>query len=242
MKRLPQSQVSLDEPDQALLGYLQTLLDEIPDEPEVAVAQAAPSPKPVAPAPPVQETRVETVQPTPKVAPEPPVPEVDSAVKQSVEPEVQVEPALPDWTRESFQALSFEAAGAQFGLRLLDMKSIVPMEAPLTHLPGRPHWHLGVLLVRGDKVGVVDLARLLHGPGAAATAVDDAYVLLLNGSRWGLACKKLGSAFRVEPDDVRWRRNSAGPRYIRGVLRNSMTPLLDAVEILQKLDGMPNRG
>ena len=230
MKQKRKPHIALAEPDEALLGYLQTLLDEIPEEPESAVVEA----------PPVTEPEVKATAPAVKMAPETPeaVPEVRTA--PAVEEEVE-QPQRPDYLLESFQALSFKAAGATFSLPLLDMKSIVPLSNTLTHLPGHPDWHMGVLLVRGDKVGVVDLTRLLHGAsaatGMASGAETAAYVLMLDDGRWGLACQSLGNAFEVEPENVRWRQNWVGPRYIRGVLRDSMTPLLNCAGILERLEG-----
>jgi purine-binding chemotaxis protein CheW len=217
MKPLHPNRTALAEPDEALLGYLQTLLDEIPEAPETAVAEEAKSAPQVAPSPVVSaavpETRAAAVEPAP------------------------VEPALSDRIEEPFQALSFEIAGARFSLPLLDMKSIVPLGGTLTHLPGRPRWHLGVMLVRGEKVGVVDLGVLLHGTAGASGGEASPYVLMLDDGRWGLACGRLGNAFRVEPGQVRWRRNRAGPRYVRGVLKETMTPLLHSDEILAEIRG-----
>ncbi len=220
-KPKPRSRVALAEPDEALLGYLQTLLDEIPEEPETAVAER----------PAIAQVQLEVAPPVVETVPEPGIqaaPAAETGAQEAAPPELTLEP---------FQALSFEAAGAKFSLPLLDMKSIVPLTGPLTQLPGHPDWHLGVLLVRGDKVGVVDLARLLHGASVASGA-EAAYVLMLDDGRWGLACQRLGNAFRVDPENVRWRQSRAGPRYIRGVLRDSMTPLLSTAEILERLGGV----
>jgi len=223
MKTDRETRTALAEPDEALLGYLQTLLDEIPDDPA-----PAPAPAPVKPA--IQPPVAVQAAPEPTVVEAVPEPEVHAPQVEAPEP---VEPALPAWAREPFQALNFEAAGARFSLPLLDMKSIVPLSGSLTQLPGSPGWHLGVLSVRGENVTVVDLSWLLRGQ---STEVKGAYVLLLGGGRWGLACQSLGNAFRVEPNDVRWRRGSAGPRYLQGVLRESMTPLLSSREILERLE------
>lgn len=204
---------ALAEPNQAMLGYLQTLLDEIPaDSPQTAVLEAVVQPS-------VETRIVETVTP---------VLEVEPAV------ETAAESALPEWAASRFQLLYFQSGGVDLSLPLVTMRNICKLESSLTELPGMPDWHMGILRARGDNVNVVNLTRLML-PATERTASRPAFVLVLEDSDWGLACDGLGQAGSVLPEQVRWRRGAATPKYICGVQRENLVPILNTREVLDAL-------
>jgi purine-binding chemotaxis protein CheW len=210
---------SLAEPDTALLGYLQTLLDEIPEDlPPAPVARVQPTvlsvPKTVAPA----VADVVTV--------------VEPALKPSPAP---VKTVLPQWAEGPFQVLQFEAGGGQLSIPLVCMRNIIRLEGELTKLPGHPPWHLGLLMVRGEKIGVVDLARLLAPHAPPRTQPVAGFVLILGDGQWGLACERIGKARNIFPDAVRWRKEGARAPYIHGVISDTLTPLLNTDDVLKTL-------
>ncbi len=229
MKKQEHAQTLLAEPDEALVGYLQTLLDEIPplNNPEsltetpVSIPRLAVKTKSVQP---IAETKPETTPHLRKA------PESTAAVDDGTG--LDVDDNLPEWADSSFQALSFHAAGNEFSLPLVCMKSIARLEKALTKVPGLPSWHLGVMCLRGENVGVIDLAQLLLGGENAERSCND-YVLLLDDGHWGLACDRLGQASRVEVSDVRWRKARNKPRFMEGVIKQSLTPLLSTRDILR---------
>ncbi len=221
----------LAEPDTALKSYLQTLLDEIvpldspPERQKPTVktntrGKPAPKPAPVVTAP----------QPTALAAPADTVLET-TRVAADTETEQQAY-QLPEWSAAEFQALDFRAGGRDFCLPLVCMKSIVPLEKALTRVPGLPPWHLGVMNLRGQNVGVIDLSMLMLGQSAQADEADK-FVLLLDDGRWGLACNGLGQAGRVRPEDVRWRKRADQPRYLEGVIKQRLVPVLSSKDVLQ---------
>jgi len=232
MNKQPHAQTLLAEPDEALARYLQTLLDEIPAL-EVAESEME-SPASICGI----EEKAESCSPTVGAKPE-----TSSLLQQVTEnvaavdadTRLESEDGLPEWAESSFQSLSFRAAGVEFSLPLVCMKRIVRLDKPLTRLPGLPAWHLGLLSLRGEKVGVIDLARLLHGGESAQSNRND-YVLILDDGRWGLACEQLGQAARLEVPDIRWRQARGKPRFMEGVIEKSLTPLLSTRDILRAVN------
>ncbi len=232
MNKQSHAQTLLAEPDEALVGYLQNLLDEIPAPEAPASEMAAP----------VSTCGIEKIAESLNPAVET-RPETSSLPQQATETEVAVdvdirldcEDGLPEWADTSFQSLSFRAAGREFSLPLVCMKRIVRLDKPLTCLPGLPAWHLGLLGLRGEKVGVIDLARLLRG-GEGTQCTRNEYVLILDDGCWGLACEHLGQAVRLEVPDVRWRQVRGKPRFMEGVVEKSLTPLLSTRDILRAVN------
>jgi chemotaxis signal transduction protein len=162
------------------------------------------------------------------------------ATAPQVETATEVRPVaaeIPGWAREPFQVLCFTADGVELGLPLIAMRGIVRLEGTLTRLPGLPPWHLGLLLARGEKVAIADLGWLLREGAPARRKGGSAYVLLLDGASWGLACESLGEARRVDAGAVRWRRGGSRAPLVRGVIRDDLRPVLAAEEILARLNG-----
>jgi twitching motility protein PilI len=68
--------------------------------------------------------------------------------------------------------LGVEIGGARYLLDLLDASEIVPL-APVTPVPLTRSWYLGLANVRGNLVGVIDLARYFGAEAAAEPAAGE---------------------------------------------------------------------
>jgi twitching motility protein PilI len=66
--------------------------------------------------------------------------------------------------------LGVEIGGVRYLLDLVEAGEIVPLP-PLAAVPLTQPWYLGLANIRGNLLGVVDLARYLDGEAAAAGAV-----------------------------------------------------------------------
>jgi twitching motility protein PilI len=85
--------------------------------------------------------------------------------------------------------LGVEIGGARYLLDLLEAGEIVPLPA-LAAVPLTQPWYLGLANVRGQLVGVVDLARYL-GQDAAAAPASSAQRLITFGPALGFPCALL---------------------------------------------------
>ncbi|HEX8786384.1 MAG TPA: chemotaxis protein CheW [Telluria sp.] len=89
--------------------------------------------------------------------------------------------------------LGVEIGGVHYLLELLEAGEIVPVP-PLAAVPLTQPWYLGLANVRGNLVGVVDLARYLGPDGAAspvATSAPHAQRLVTFGPALGFPCALL---------------------------------------------------
>jgi twitching motility protein PilI len=117
--------------------------------------------------------------------------------------------------------LGVEIGGARYLLDLLDAGEIVPVAA-VTPVPLTQPWYLGLANVRGNLVGVIDLARYLGGEAAGAPAGGASQRLVTFSAALGLPCALLvgrvyglRQAADMTPDDDR----------LRDVDDNEWTPL-----------------
>jgi twitching motility protein PilI len=107
--------------------------------------------------------------------------------------------------------LGVEIGGARYLLELLDAGEIVPV-GPVTKVPLTQPWYLGLANVRGNLVGVIDLARYLGLEPAGAPATGAAQRLVTFAPALGLPCALLAArvlglrqAGDMTPDGARLR-------------------------------------
>jgi purine-binding chemotaxis protein CheW len=222
----------LNEPDQALSGYLEALLGEVEEyreeAPEVAPAvetKAPPEPAVIAP-----------------VAEPPAVVELETV---SAEPEVAVElPHIPEWGQEPFQCLLFKAGGLTLAVPLVVLNSIAEWEEGLTNLPGQPDWHLGVLKHRGVQVTIMDTVRLIMPERADLTEEvgPPSHILIVGDGRWGLRCEKILKPITLEPEQVRWCHREKRPPWMAGTLPDHLCILLDLEGLLEVVGPSGEKG
>ena len=216
-----EQQTRLNEPDQALSGYLEALLGEVEEyQGETQELKAA-----------------VVAEATPKETLVPVVAEVEVVV---TEPESTVEPPqIPDWGQAPFQCLLFKSRGLTLAVPLVVLNSIAEWGEELLNLPGQPDWHLGVLKHRGVQVTIMDTARLIMPERAGVAEGDDpatpSHILIVGDGRWGLQCEKLLKPIMLQPDQVRWCQQKDKPSWMAGTLPDQLCILLDVNALLETI-------
>lgn len=229
----------------AILSYLDALLQEIPAEPEAAPGEEIQDWDPAALAPPAA---VAPVVVRPVVSEPPAAPAVEAVAEQApavvkapaVEPAppvVQAEPAPaappapqgpPDWAQPSFQALLFQVGALNLAVPLIKLHSVVPWpEQGVTPMPNQPHWCLGLLRYRDRNVRIVDTARLVLPPDKRREPVPARHILVVGDGRWGLTCSSIGEVLRLEPEEVKWRTAAGRRPWLAGTVVDHLCALLD---------------
>ncbi|ACL72431.1 CheW protein [Thioalkalivibrio sulfidiphilus HL-EbGr7] len=221
--------VLLDERE-ALIRYLDSLLQEIPEAPQEAEPQTrtempVSQPAAVAPvreAPPVAEVRTEV--PAPVQAPV-----VEPAPAQVPSPEA----GPPEWGRERFQCLGLRLAGLTLAVPLVKLNGIIEMPEEITPMPGHQPWFLGLVKHLDRQVKVVDIARIVLPEGREYAPIEARHVVLMDDSRWGIACEGITEVMTLEPDAVRWRSSRGKRPWLAGTVIEQMCAILD-VDILAR--------
>ncbi|OOG26211.1 hypothetical protein B1C78_05250 [Thioalkalivibrio denitrificans] len=206
--------VLLDE-RRALTEYLDSLLQEIPTAPEPAVV--APQPRIQIPAP-VRE----------------PVVEAGEAVRTQPASAVG-EPVRPDWAEGTFQCLTFSVAGLTLAVPLVKLNGVIEVPEEITPMPGHQPWFLGLIRHLERQVKVVDIGRIVLPQGREYSPVEPAHVILIDDSRWGIACEGETQMLTLPEHGVRWRTSRGKRPWLAGTVIEHMCAILDVDALASEL-------
>ena len=220
--------------------FLDSLLRETDDIPEVI-----PEPTKVevsVVAPPEIEVKSEI-----KVEAPPLVPDVeinheieikDEVVTQKVESPLENENAtesiVPAWANVPFQVLLFEVAGLKLAVPLIELCGVIEWSDSVTEMPGHADFYMGILQHLGNKLAVIDTARMvLPSNKLAALAGDNPrervkHIVMIGDYQWGLACDKIGEVITLKPEEVRWRTSKTTRSWLAGTVIEHMCALLNS--------------
>lgn len=229
----------LSEPDQALAGYLDSLLSEVQEYREEPLPRVKPQAKVVESAPESKVVKI-ALKEEPQDAEKEEVATPGQAVVATEAIEEEPGPTIPSWGKEPFQCLLFKVRGLTLAVPLVSLDSIADWQEELVNLPGQPDWHLGVLNHRGAKVGMVDTARLVMPERLTEADVDEnkvvpSHALIVGDGLWGLLCEKLLKPIVLDPSEVRWCGQQGKPPWMAGTLPEQLCILLDVDALLEMI-------
>ncbi|OMH30058.1 chemotaxis protein CheW [Motiliproteus sp. MSK22-1] len=234
-------------PQQAVQEYLDSLLQDATAlaqvETEVTVATEVETA--VTPAPANHTAVVETVT---SVEPAPVTDVVETLERQTVTKTVDVatmdtvsaavEPVSPSkdwvngrpqWAQEKFECLLFKVAGLTLAVPLKELGGVLTMDEDLTPLFGQPDWFLGLLPSKtAGTVKTIDTARWVMPEKYTSAAGENLrYVILMEGTDWGMACHEVAEAISLTPDQVRWRSDRGLRPWLAGTVVEHMCAIMD---------------
>ncbi|MFP8965897.1 chemotaxis protein CheW [Pokkaliibacter sp. CJK22405] len=236
------------EPKQALESYLDALLRDMPAIDEEEVDDQA---KPELAEEELQEPEIapEVVAPEPIVAKSEPAPEPawpESADEAPVEelsvPELTPlagseggdappdEVGRPAWAKDRFECLLFNVSGLKLAVPLIELGGVLTFpEKGLTPLFGQAKWFMGLLPAHsGQMVRVVDTALwVMPDRYDEAQRASMRYVIMMEGSDWGLGCHEVAEAITLSVDDVRWRTERSKRPWLAGTVIEHMCAIMD---------------
>ncbi|UJF21282.1 chemotaxis protein CheW [Shewanella sp. OMA3-2] len=170
---------------------------------------------------------------------------IKSEEQLDVTPETQLGAVPPSITHDlqqvlddEFQVLFFKVAGLTLAVPLVSLGGIVKVER-INHLIGRPKWFLGVQPYREQKINVVDTCAWVmpekYSP-ELAESIDYQYLVMLEDSRWGLACESLVNAVKIDKSHVNWRDKPGKRPWLAGVVKQQMCGILHVQALIDMLD------
>ncbi|MFB2649010.1 chemotaxis protein CheW [Shewanella mangrovisoli] len=240
----------LDEPaplvnKQALEKLLAPVLKTvvIEDKPAEVLSEAVPDTDKVVEE--IQESVSSALESDASVTLEQPSTVVDDEIISETTSETQVGFAPPSITKDlqevlddEFQVLFFKVAGLTLAVPLVSLGGIVKVER-INHIIGRPSWFLGVQTHREEQLNLVDTCAWVMPEkytDKLAQSVNYQYLVLLEGSNWGLACESLVNAVKINKSQVNWRSKAGKRPWLAGVVKEQMCGILHVQALVEMLD------
>jgi purine-binding chemotaxis protein CheW len=215
----------LDDQQQAVFSYLESLLNEVPEHVETEAAAEAPA----------SVTTTATVTPLP-------ISEVaEPASVATVAPTPTESPRLsPTWAEDEqeLHILLFQVAGLTLAVPMQHLNGILEIPADgITPMPGHAPWFLGLLHERDSNIKVVDTAQLVVPEKFRQNHTRDQLqkIILIDDNQWGLACDAVDEVIKVQRDQVHWRGEHGKRPWLAGTLKQQMCALLDVDEFAAML-------
>lgn len=145
----------------------------------------------------------------------------------------------PLWAQAPFECLLFQVVGLKLAAPLVELGGIARIGDGLTSIFGQSDWFMGLLRWNDRNIQVVDTARLIMPERLPALADGQRppyeFVLLIEGTDWGLAIDSATEALRLQPDEVRWRASLQSRQWLAGTVLEKMCALLDMGSVARLL-------
>ncbi len=145
----------------------------------------------------------------------------------------------PLWAQAPFECLLFQVVGLKLAAPLVELGGIARIGDGLTPIFGQSDWFMGLLRWNERNIRVVDTARLIMPERLPALVEGQRppyeFVLLIEGTDWGLAIDSATEAMHLQPDEVRWRASQQNRQWLAGTVLEKMCALLDMGSVARLL-------
>lgn len=163
------------------------------------------------------------------------------AVPAVVEPQ-PAETTRPQWAAGGFQVMLFKVAGLNLAVPLVELNGVIEWDADkITSMPGHAEFYLGLIAHLDKSIPVIDTARLVLPEDKRQTLLNAdtrqciKRVVLIDNSRYGLACDEVDEVITLSENDVRWRSSRTQRKWLLGTVIEHMCALVDATAFSQLL-------
>ena len=166
-----------------------------------------------------------------------PSPQSQSIDKIYAKPDELRYPQAPIWAQQAFEVLLFDVCGLKLAVPMESLGKIIKVEHETSQLIGRPDWFIGAYIEQEQHLYVVDTAKYImpeKGFDLANTGFE--YVIQLQRSKWTLACKKVHSTVRIEPDQIKWRSQQGKRKWLSGTVVDHMCALIHVDSLIELLE------
>lgn len=143
-------------------------------------------------------------------------------------------PMAPEWAQTGFDVLLFELCGLKLAAPMELLGRIIKVKHETNQLIGRPDWFIGAYTDADQHFYAIDTAQFIMPEQKLEFLEENCkFLLQLQKSQWTLGCEIVHSTVRLEPDQVKWRRQEGS---IVGTLIDEMCGLLHVDYLVSGLD------
>lgn len=138
----------------------------------------------------------------------------------------------------AFQTLIFDVGKLPLAVPLVKLGGIhAYSEEDITPIFGTPDWFKGLIPSEHGNIMLVDTARYIM-PEKYDQIKDDLdykYAILLDDTRWALACTNVREAKTMSIDDIRWAQKGTRKEWFAGMVVQFMCALLEVDSLINAL-------
>ena len=167
--------------------------------------------------------------------------EQKEALNQSIQKRTKNFSGAPDWGKGEFQTLTFNIGELKLAVPLIKLGGIHRISEKPSKIAGRPPWYMGLMPDELGNISLIDTALWIMPEQydiAKAKGLAYDFIVLLDDTRWGLACSKVHDAITLTEDDVKWSAKGSKRPWLAGMLVDKMCALLDVDVLIDMLNDL----
>lgn len=160
--------------------------------------------------------------------------EINTATTSEVEEERLIDSVIPSWAAQPFQVLLFQVGGLKLAVPLIELSGVIEWTDKVTEMPGHADFYMGILQHLGNKIAVIDTARMVLPENKLALLAGEnprqrvKHIVLIDDYKWGLACDAISEVITLQPDDIRWRTSKTSRPWLAGTVIEHMCALMNS--------------
>ena len=143
---------------------------------------------------------------------------------------------MPEWTQNEFQALFFKLDHLVLATPLTELSRTIKFNADVTRIPQQPHWFMGLIEDQGDKISVLNTRQLVFGKTCVENreSPENQFnsVLITQDGSWGLVCDEILSISKLQPENVRWRTRRNKRPWLIGTVIDDLAAIVDLNQLV----------
>ena len=145
---------------------------------------------------------------------------------------VKLDSSAPSWVTQQFTALVGSVNNVNLTFPSTAINGELEFSNDLKSVKGQPDWVLGLKVSGKNFIAVIDAGKLmLDQPVRDIHKKPYKKIILLNGSKWGIALDSISTELDINASDIKWRKNASERPWLCGFLSEQQLAIVDPSKI-----------
>ena len=148
---------------------------------------------------------------------------------------VTIDSSAPSWATHQFTALVGSVNNVNLTFPSSAIKGELEFSNDLKSVKDQPDWLLGLKVLGKDFIAVIDAGKLmLDQPVRDTHKKPYKKIILLNGSKWGIALDSISTEIDINASDIKWRKSASERPWLCGFISEHQLAIVDPTKIFAK--------
>ena len=145
---------------------------------------------------------------------------------------VNIDSLAPSWVTHQLTAVVGSVNNVNLAFPSSAINGELEFSNDLKNVKGQPDWVLGLKVSDNDFIAVIDAGKLMLDQ-----PVRDIYknpykkIILLNGSKWGIALDSISTELNINSSDIKWRKSASERPWLCGFISEQQLAVVDPNKI-----------